>query len=216
MTTGRRPPRRVFLAGVAAGATALAGCSQGNPDESDGDSGPETLESPPDGPPVLGDADADITLEVFEDFNCPHCQDYNADGFPEIRSEYLDSEQIRYVHRDLPFIDPTSWQAASAAREVYRSYGTPFWSYKSALMSERSRIKSGAPDVFGDVAAAESLDSEMIQQAGANRKHDQRLSEDRTRAEELGIPGTPGFVVDGVVMESIDDARQTIDDKLSG
>ncbi len=213
MTTDRPPSRRVFLAGLAAGATALAGCSEGEAPEAG--SGPEKLESPPDGPPVLGDPDADITLEVFEDFNCPHCQDYNANGFPEIRSAYLDSGQIRYVHRDLPFIDPTSWQAASAAREVYRSYGTPFWSYKSALMSEGSQIQNGAPEIFGDVAEAENLDRELIQQAGANRKHDQRLSEDRTRAEDLGIPGTPGFVVDGEVLDSLADARETLDAKLS-
>ncbi len=215
MTTDRRPSRRVFLAGVVAGATAFAGCSQGSPSGSAGDSGPEKLESPPDGPPVLGGSDASITLEVFEDFNCPHCQDYNAEGFPEIRSEYLDSEQIRYVHRDLPFIDPTSWQAASAAREVYRSYGTPFWSYKSALMNKGKQIQTAAPAVFGDVADAEGLDSEQVQQAGANREHDGRVSEDRTRAEEIGITGTPGFVVDGEVMDSLDDARETIDATLS-
>lgn len=213
MTTDRRPSRRVFLAGVAAGATALAGCSGG--EDTEADDGPEKLESPPGGPPVLGDPDADITLEVFEDFNCPHCQDYNANGFPEIRSEYLESEQIRYVHRDLPFIDPTSWQAASAAREVYRSYGTPFWSYKSSLMSKGEQIHSDAPDVFGDVAEAENLDRELVQQAGANRKHDQRLSEDRARAEEIGVNATPGFVVNGEIMDGLADARETLDAKLS-
>lgn len=214
MTTERRPSRRCFLAGVATGAAGLAGCTGGSADNPTGESGPEPLDSPPSGPPVLGDPEAAVTLEVFEDFNCPHCQDYNAEGFPEIRSAYLESNQIRYVHRDLPFIDPTSWQAASAAREVYRSYGRPFWSYKSALMSEGPRIQSDAPGVFGEVADAEGLDSELVQQAGANRKHDQRLSADRSRAERLGIPGTPGFVVDGEVVETLADARGAIDKRL--
>jgi protein-disulfide isomerase len=205
--------RRAFLAGVATGTVALAGCT-GSSDDSGGDGGPELLDSAPSGPPVLGDPEAAVTLEVFEDFNCPHCQDYNAEGFPEIRADYLETEQIRYVHRDLPFIHPTSWQAASAAREAYRSYREPFWSYKSALMSEGSRIRDDAPDVFGEVADAENLDSERIQQAGANRTHEQRISQDRARAEELGIRGTPGFVVDGEVLAGLADARQTIDQKL--
>jgi protein-disulfide isomerase len=210
----RQSSRRFFLGSVAAGTVALAGCSSGSGDESRNDR--EKLDQPPEGPPVLGDPDAAITLEVFEDFNCPHCQDYSAEGFPEVKSAYLDSEQIRYVHRDLPFIHETSWQAASAAREVYREYGTePFFAYTSALMSEGRGIRADAPEVFGEVARAEGLDNETIQQAGANRMHDERIREDRMRAEELGVQATPGFVVDGEVMGGLDDARETIDTKLS-
>jgi protein-disulfide isomerase len=164
----------------------------------------------------LGDPDAAITLEVFEDFNCPHCQDYSAEGFSELESAYLDSKQIRYVHRDLPFIHATSWQAASAAREVYRVYGTePFFAYISALMSEGRRIRADAPGVFGEVARAEELDGETIQQAGANRVHDDRIREDVTRAEALGVQATPAFVVDGEIMDGLDHAREGIDAKLS-
>lgn len=210
MSTARRSSRRAFLAGVAAGTVTVAGCTGGGSD----DAGPELLESPPSGPPALGNPEAAVTLEVFEDFNCPHCQDYNAEGFPEIRSAYLETDQIRYVHRDLPFIDPTSWQAASAAREVYRAYGAPFWSYKSALMSEGPRVRSDAPGILGEVAEAENLDSERVRQAGANRTHDKRISEDRARAENLGIPGTPAFVVDGEVLSGLAAARETVDQKL--
>jgi protein-disulfide isomerase len=68
--------------------------------------------------------------------------------------------------------------------------------------------------VFGEVADAENLDSELVQQAGANRKHEGRITQDRSRAEDLGIRGTPGFVVDGEVMAGLADARETIDQKL--
>ncbi|WP_336327033.1 DsbA family protein [Halovenus sp. HT40] len=210
----RWPSRRRFLGSVAAGTVALAGCTGGS--ETDPANGPDTLDEPPEWPPVLGDPDAAVTLEVFEDFNCPHCQDYNTEQFPEIESEYLDSEQIRYVHRDLPFLHETSWQAVSAVREVYRLYGNEqFWSYKSTLMSEGGRIQQEAPDIFGEIADQQNLDADAIQQAAADREHDAAAREDRSRAEEYGVQGTPAFVVDGELTDDLADARETIDTKLS-
>ncbi|MXR52678.1 thioredoxin domain-containing protein [Halovenus sp. WSH3] len=214
----RRPAsRRRFLGAVAAGTVALAGCT-GSSDPGTSGSGEqrETLSEPPEWPPVLGDPEAAVTLEVFEDFNCPHCQEYSTEQFPEVKSEYLDPGSIRYEHRDLPFIHATSWQAASAVREVYRLYGGDvFWEYKSKLMESGSQIRNNAPGIFGEIAAQLNLDSEAVREAAANRAHDERVQADRSRAVEYGVEATPGFVVDGSVMSGLADARSTIDSKLS-
>lgn len=198
--------RRAFVGAVAVGTAGLAGCTS---------NGSEQNTSPSGDSPVLGDPDAAVTLEVFEDFNCPHCQRYNAEQFPTIKSGYLDPGKIRYVHRDLPFIHETSWAAASAAREVYLTEGKPFWSYKSGLMSEGARIQQDAPGIFGEIAEQEGLDADAIQQAGAERANENLVTSDRSRAENLGITATPSFVVDGELMDGLGDARDTIDSKLS-
>jgi len=213
--TDRCPSRRVFLGTVATGTVVLAGCAN-NSSEPDPQSDQEKLDEPPEGPPTLGDRNGEITLEVFEDFNCPHCQSYHTEAFPDVRSEYLDPERIRYVHRDLPFIHDSSWQAASAVREVYALYGTePFWSYASALMQNGGRIRQEAPGIFGELADADGLDADTIQQAASSRTHDDTVQEDRSRADQLGVQGTPAFVVDGELMDGLADAQETIDAKLT-
>jgi protein-disulfide isomerase len=224
MTDRRLPSRRLFL-GTAA-TVALAGCTSSgsesdpadseNSDDTEENSKIEKLDEQPEGPPVLGDPDAEITLEVFEDYNCPHCQDYTTEQFPDVRADYLEPGTVRYIPRNLPFIHETSWQAASAVWEVYELYGTDqFVSYKSALMAEGGRIREDAPGIFGTIADEENLDADAIQQAGANRKHDETIRADRTRASELGVKSTPGFVVDSEVVESLAGARERIDSKRS-
>lgn len=211
--TCRRPSRRLFLGSLAAGTVALAGCSSFN----SGD-GPEKVDEPREWPPVLGDPESQITLEVFEDFNCPHCQEYSTEQLPTVRSEYLDPGLIRYEHRDLPIpVHPTSWNAASAAREVYRLYGNEsFWTYSSELMSEGRRIQQDAPDIFGEIANQQNLDGEIIQDAAGTRTHDDGVEADRSRAIEYDVQGTPAFVVDGELSNGLSDAMGTINAKLSG
>lgn len=213
MTTDRGPTRRVVLGALGATTVALAGCVSG---EDEGAGGNEsTCTGGATGAAVRGDPDAEITLEVYEDFSCPACHTYNAESFETIEAEYLEPELIRYEHRDLPFISDESWQAASAAREAYEGCGdAEFWEYKSALMAAGGRLESDAPDIFGEVAADVGLDADRIQTAAVDRTHDDHAQSDRTRGENLGVQGTPGFVVDGEVMDGLEQALNTIDDKL--
>lgn len=200
---GRRLSRRTFLGGVGASAVALAGCLGGGTAE-----GSENV-------PVRGDPDADVTLEVYEDFTCGHCQNYETQTFPQVQEAYLAPGLIRYEHRDYPFLSSQAWQAASAVREVYEENGNgSFWEYKSALMERGSEIESGAPDVFGSVAEELTLDADSIQTAATDRVHDDAAEADKERGESLGVGGTPSFVVDGELADGPQDAFQTIDEKI--
>jgi len=232
--------RRRFLLGVTTGAAALAGCASGN-DGGDGGSG-ETGDgsgggdSPTDGstptttesllpPPVLGDPDASVTLAVYEDYACPHCADYNRNGFAELQSAYIESGDIRYEHRDapIPVADPGSWQAASAARDVQARHGTDaFWDYAKKLFENSGSLGGDVGSLFERLATDLGLgEAEAIAQAGVDRVHDPTVRADRQRATELGVPGTPAFVIDGEVVTSgfgggtISTVRSALDSALS-
>lgn len=209
--------RRALLGSLGAATVALAGCTDNSSDDStdsddgeqsDGDGSSEEM-------PIRGDPDAEVTLEVYEDFVCPHCQRYNQEAFPTVRAEYLEPGLVRYEHRDYPFLAEQSWQAVSAVREVFAVHGNDaFWTYKSALMATGERIQREAPDIFGAVADQEGFDGEAIQTAASERRHDDAAEADKERADELGIGGTPAFVVDGERRSGLDDALQKIDARV--
>jgi len=200
---GRNLSRRTFLGGVGASTVALAGCLGGGTAE-----GSENV-------PVRGDPDADVTLEVYEDFMCPHCQTYETETFPQVQEAYLEPELIRYEHRDYPFLGSEAWQASSAVREVYEEYGNDqFWAYKAALMERGGEIETGAPDVFGAVAEEMGLDAESVQSAAADRVHDDAAEADKERGQSLGVNGTPSFVVDGELMDGQRAAFERINEEV--
>src|SRR5207249_11662083 len=52
--------------------------------------------------PMLGRADAPVTLVEFSDYECPFCQRFFAMTFPALKKDYVDTGKVRYVVRDFP------------------------------------------------------------------------------------------------------------------
>jgi len=239
--------RRRALAGLGGGTVGLlAGCtgtSNGDGgdgdtggsdgDGSDGDDGSDGGGSGGEGPtpraqrlspPVKGDPDAPVTLAVFEDYACPHCADYNVEGFPELDEAYVASGDIRYEHRDLPIpvADPGSFQAANAARGVQDRHGDEaFWEYAAVLFERSGDITSQAPDLFGTIADEQGYDGEEIREAAVERVYEATVQGDREEAVDIGAEATPAFVLDGEIVasgfgsETVDAVSAAIEEALS-
>lgn len=218
--------RRRLLLGVSGLAFGLAGCSGGGT-EAESTPTPTATSTPTASDerlpsPVLGDPDAAVTLAVYEDFACPHCADYNENGFDTLHAEYIEPEAIRYEHRDapIPVADPGSWQAASAARAVQARHGTDaFWNYAEKLFAHASELGGDVEALFERLASELGYDDAAeIATAGVERVHDPTVQADRQRAGEIGVPGTPAFVVDGEVVTSGfgSDTISTVQSALEG
>lgn len=201
--------RRAFLGSLGAGTVVLAGCLS-----SSASGGSENV-------PIRGDPDASVTLEVYEDFACDFCQDYNEGVFPSIETEYIETEQIRYEHRDFPVVHNEgarqSYQAASAARAVYDSHGNEeFWRYKSLLMAEGDRVGSESPELYGELASELDLDADEIESAASDIAYEDDITADRERGQSANVTGTPSFVLNEsqVSLESWDDLFEEIENAL--
>lgn len=183
--------RRRALLGLGAGATvALAGCTSGVDDGADN-------------VPVLGDPDADVVLEVYEDMRCPGCRSYVENFFEDIRTGYLDEGRIRYEHRDFIVTNITAAHAASAAREVLERHGNDaFWEFKSAVYANQDRLDGGVPGLFGEISSDLELDADAIERAGGNRSHQGAVDDDIGRGESIGVSSTPSFVIDEELVET--------------
>jgi protein-disulfide isomerase len=51
---------------------------------------------------ALGPADASVTITEYASMTCSHCAAFNANVFPKIKSEYIDTGKVRYVFREFP------------------------------------------------------------------------------------------------------------------
>ena len=51
---------------------------------------------------ALGPKDAAVTITEFASMTCPHCAAFNAQVFPKIKAEYIDTGKVRYVLREFP------------------------------------------------------------------------------------------------------------------
>lgn len=210
---GRRLSRRQLLAAAGAGAASLAGCTGGG----DGGGGGPTetcAESLP--RPYLGAADAAVTVAVFEDYACPHCRHFDEQVAPGLVSNYAEPGKIRYEFYDfpIPVRDPTSWQAASAARAVQDREGREaFFAYKSRLFDNQSSLSL---DAYASLADG-ITDGDAVREAARTRCYEPVVTADRQTGRDRGVQGTPTVFVDGEALSapSYDALRSAVDSALS-
>lgn len=193
--------RRALLGTAGMALSALAGClglgaqSSGSSDNSSTKTGTGTGDTLP--APVQGDPQANVTVAVYEDFACPHCQTYNFDVLPQLESEYIESGTIRYEHHDfpIPVDDPQSYYAANAARAVQdRAGDEPFWTYAQLLFENQSSLGT---ETYASLASEMDLDGTAISDAAANRTYESTVMGDRQQGIDRGVNATPTVFVAG-------------------
>ena len=99
-----------------------------------------------DGGIVLGDPDAPLTIVAFEDFMCPHCQNYQ----PTIHSfieNYVATGQAKFEYRFFPLVNPDySMLTSQVAECVALEDISKFWD---------------AHDLLFDFASSDEIDDEI-------------------------------------------------------
>ncbi len=88
--------------------------------------------------PMLGDPGAPVTIIEFSDFQCPFCQKFHSETFPQIKKTYIDTGKVRFVYRDFPLSFHPGAQPAAEAAECAHAQGK-FWEMHEALFSEQQK-----------------------------------------------------------------------------
>ena len=185
--------RRSVLGGLGGTAlTALAGCVGGGSDEPG-----NKVQSLP--TPVLGAADASVTMAVFEDFRCSHCKDFSEQIAPGIISDYVDSGQVRYEHRDFPVLGEASAQAANAARAVQdEASNEAFWAFSERLFAEQSAI---GVELYESAADGVGATPDTVVSDAMAQTYQPVIDADSQLARDKGVRGTPTVMVEGALVD---------------
>jgi protein-disulfide isomerase len=96
---------------------------------------------------TLGNANANHTIDIWVDFQCPVCRDFNADAEPMLVANYISSGRVKLVFHDYIVIDAKtrgteSRDAANAA--LCANDQGQFWTYHDWLFANQYDEGSGA------------------------------------------------------------------------
>lgn len=186
----------------------------------------EIIEITPEARPLangkeLGNPDAPVLVEVWEDFQCPACRTYSTDIEPLVIQNYVAPGQVRYVFRHYPFIDdraPTRESDQSANASMCASEQDKFWEYHDYLFANWNRENAGA---FSDkrlVAFAEALGLDMgeFNACFKENRYKDLIDQDLAAGNQAGVTGTPSVFVNGKIVRpgfvpSYEEIAQAID-----
>ena len=147
---------------------------------------------------TLGEADAPVTVNVYEDFQCPFCGRFSREVLPEVVRDHVESGEARVVSRPLVFLGEDSLEAARAALAAGEQ--DLYWQYHSLLFENQGAENSGyVTDGFLEGLAREvpGLDLGAWRERRAGYSFGPELEEAASQARASGVESTPTVVVGG-------------------
>jgi protein-disulfide isomerase len=144
------------------------------------------------GSPMLGDADAPVTLIEFSDLQCPFCLRHHQETFPQIVKEFVDTGKLRYVMREFPLtsIHPDARAASQAA--LCAGQQDKYWEVRDRILTNRDKL--GAEDL-ASYATDAGLDMIKWSRCMETDLYDEKVEADLADGADLGIQGTPAFAL---------------------
>jgi protein-disulfide isomerase len=139
---------------------------------------------------VVGNAQGDVTLVEFFDYNCGYCKR----ALTDLTDLMKDDSKLRVVLKEFPVLGPGSQEAAQvaiAARMQDKS-GKKYFDFHQRLLggrgpADRARALAAAKDAGFDMA--------RIERDMASPEVKATIEENMKLAEQLGLNGTPSYVV---------------------
>lgn len=146
----------------------------------------------------LGDDDAPVEITVFNDVQCPHCADYQAEVIDPLIADYARTGEAKLVFRNFPLgLKPVTLGAIATEAASEQDRG---WQYAWLFMHNLDNVPDRGVDqeYLNEVAAATpKLDTAAWEEAVAGEAARQAAEEDVELATELRLPADPALVIEG-------------------
>ena len=160
----------------------------------------DILENDPNAP-VLGNADGDVTVVEFFDYNCPYCRRVK----PQIEALLEADPNVKLVYREWPILGDGSVFAARAAL-ASREQGK-YEEFHWALMGMAERAEEAT---VIRVAEEIGLDVAKLRRDMNAPEIDAHIAASMEMSRALGFNGTPSFVIGDALVPGVIEAEQMI------
>jgi protein-disulfide isomerase len=149
---------------------------------------------------VLGNPEAKVEVIEYASFTCPHCAAFAQDQFVSIKANYIDTDLIKFVYRDVYFDRFGLWAAmiARCGDNTERFFGLTEMLYEK----QRDWLEGGDPATIASnlktMGKVAGLDDAAIEACTTDAAYAQGLVDWYTKnAERDEITSTPSFLING-------------------
>jgi len=169
---------------------------------------------------TMGSEDAKVTLMEYASFTCPHCARFHVDQFKQLKAEYIDTDQVHFIYRDVFFDRFGLW-----ASMVARCGGEErFFGITDMMYAQQSDwIGSGQDPVqiannLRDIGKVAGLDDAQLEAClNDSAKAEALVAWFQVNAEADDISSTPTLIINGQKYSNMaySELKAIIDEKLA-
>jgi protein-disulfide isomerase len=162
---------------------------------------------------VGGNPEGDITVVEFTDYRCGYCRK----AYDEVAELVKSDGNIRFVVKEYPILGEASLASARFAIAVRQIGGDALYEKAhDALIRLRG---DPTPETLGRLAGDLGLDPAAILAKMDSDEVGAVIAANHALGEELGITGTPTFVIDGTIVRGyvpLDGMREIVQAQREG
>ena len=167
---------------------------------------------------TMGPADAKVTIIEYASFTCPHCANFHTGPLKELKADYIDTDKVHFIYRDVFFDRFGLW-----ASMVARCGGEEkFFGISDMLYEQQREWTNGQPAEIADnlrrigkVAGIEpdALDACLNDEAKAKAL----VAWYQENAEAHEVNSTPTLIINEQKYSNMayDELKGIIDEKLA-
>ena len=160
--------------------------------------------------PTTGNPNGDVTVVEFSDYQCPYCKKAHT----AVKAALAADGKVKLVYKDLPILGEASKVAAVAALASIKQ--GKHEAFHEALMTNTAKLDS---DLIFKIAGSVGIDVAQLQKDMNDPKIKDTIDRNMALAQELGVRGTPAFVIGKQFVPGAVDAKtlqQMISDARKG
>lgn len=149
----------------------------------------------PNGGPVRGAENSEVTIIEFADYQCPYCAAAE-ETLRQVMDQY--EGKVRIVHRDFPLSDIHA--LAVPAAEAARCAGEQdaFWEYHDLLYARlRNGLRLANKDQLIEFGQELDLDVPDLRSCLESERYRESVQKDWEEGVRYGVSGTPTFFING-------------------
>lgn len=140
---------------------------------------------------MLGPESAPLTLVQYGDYECPHCGQAQH-VVHQLRRQFGDRLRVVFRHFPIAEVHPQATAAAEAAEAAAAQHA--FWPMHDLLFRHQADLR---PAALLALAAALSLDADLVARALAERTHRAIVRAHFSGGIRSGVDRVPAFFVNG-------------------
>ena len=147
---------------------------------------------------ALGPANAAVTITEYASMTCPHCAAFNADVFPKIKSEYIDTGKIRYVFREFP-LDIKAAAGSVLSRCIAKDDANKYFAVTDLLFKTQADwVMKNTTESLTRIGKQAGLTQQQVEQCLKDQALLDKIAADQKYASEvLKVDSTPTFFING-------------------
>jgi protein-disulfide isomerase len=150
--------------------------------------------------PVMGNADGDVTVVAFTDYQCPYCKAAE----PRLLQLLKDDGKVRFVIKDFPILGPASVTASKAALAAAKQ--GKHHEFHVALMAYKGQLQD---EVIFATAKSVGLDVKRLKKDMQAPEIADQVLANMNLARALKVSVVPGYFVDTRVLSGVSSRTQT-------